>query len=168
MGFRRALPLLCALAAGACGDEAPVAPKDPAGATIVWAVGDGGSSGEAATRVASLIAHDDPDRVIYLGDVYDNGTRAEFETNFAAIYGDLVERMWPTPGNHEWDNRAEGYAPFWREVLGKRLPYHYAREAGGWEVLSVNSETPDDPEQLAWLRRRTAGGGDCRIAFWHH
>jgi hypothetical protein len=168
MKLRRALPLLCALALGGCGEQAPGPAKDPPGATIVWAVGDGGSSGDAASRVAGLIAHDDPDRVIYLGDVYDDGTRAEFQTNFAAIYGDLVERMWPTPGNHEWANRAEGYAPFWREVLGERLPYHYAREAGGWEVLSANSETPDDPRQLAWLRRRTAAGGNCRIAFWHH
>jgi len=166
MAFRRALPLLCALVVGACADEERV-PADPPAATIVWAVGDGGSSGDAARRVAALIANDDPDRVIYLGDVYDDGTRAEFASNFAAIYGDLVDRMWPTPGNHEWARRGKGYAPFWREVRGERLPYHYAREAGGWEVLSANSETPHDPEQLAWLRRRAAAGGDCRIAFWH-
>ena len=163
---RALLILACAAALGGCGDATRV-PPDPPGATIVWAVGDGGSSGDAARRVAALIAHDDPDHVIYLGDVYDNGTRAEFESNFAAVYGVLVDRMWPTPGNHEWPNHAEGYAPFWREVLGERLPYHYAREAGGWQVLSANSETPDDAEQLAWLRRRAAAGGDCRIAFWH-
>jgi len=167
MRLRLSLMLACALAVGACGDDDPRVPADPPGATVVWAVGDGGSSSDAARRVSALIAHDDPDRVIYLGDVYDNGTRAEFETNFAAVYGDLVERMWPTPGNHEWANRAEGYAPFWREVLGKRLPYHYAREAGGWQVLSANSETPDDPAQLAWLRRRAAARGTCRIVFWH-
>jgi len=167
MGLRCAAVLVCALTLGACG-KGERAPADPSRETIVWAVGDGGSSSDPARRVAALIAHDEPDHVIYLGDVYENGTRAEFESNFAAVYGDLVDRMWPTPGNHEWANRAEGYAPFWREVLGERLPYHYAREAGGWEVLSANSLTPDNQGQLAWLRRRAAAGGDCRIVFWHH
>jgi hypothetical protein len=75
--------------------------------------------------------------------------------------------MWPTPGNHDWPDHGEGYDPFWRATLGRRLPHHYAREAGGWQVLSANSETPDDPRQLAWLRTRAAGGGDCRVVFWH-
>ena len=167
MRRRSAIPILgCTVALAACGGDPP-APPDPPGATIVWAVGDGGSSADAARRVAALIAHEDPDHVIYLGDVYEHGTRAEFESNFAAVYGGLVDRMWSTPGNHEWGNRDTGYQPFWRETLGRRLPYHYAREAGGWEVLSANSQDPDDARQLDRLRERVAAGGDCRIVLWH-
>src|SRR5215204_3963471 len=137
MRLCRALPILaCAAWLSACGGGASERPNRER-ATIVWAVGDSSDS-DASRRVAALIAHDDPDRIIYLGDVYDDGTRAEFETNFAEVYGELVERMWPTPGNHEWRNRATGYAPFWREVLGEPLPYHYAREAGGWQILSAS------------------------------
>ena len=51
--------------------------------TVVWAIGDGGAGTDAAKRVAALIAKDDPKAVIFLGDVYEGGTAAEFETNFA-------------------------------------------------------------------------------------
>jgi len=129
---------------------------------VIWAVGDGGSSEESSLRVADLIAADRPAHVIYLGDVYETGTAAEFDT-FDEAYGSLVERMWPTPGNHDWPDHEAGYDPFWRDALGESLPYHYERRAGGWELLSANSETP----QLRWLRSQTAGGGNCRIVFWH-
>jgi predicted phosphodiesterase len=163
------LILACTAALAACGSEGSRAPHATAapGATVVWAVGDGAGGAEAAKQVAALIARDRPDHVIYLGDVYESGTREEFETKFAPVYGDLAERMWPTPGNHDWPDHRAGYDPFWRATLGRGLPHHYARKAGGWQVLSANSETPDDPRQLAWLRRRTSRGGDCRIVFWH-
>ncbi len=170
---RPLLLTLCAAAvlAAGCGDGGsnlethdPAAPDD---GVVVWAVGDGGEDDGDDRGVAELIARDDPAHVIYLGDVYDTGTPAEFET-FAEVYGDLVERMWPTPGNHEWRKHALGYDPFWRRTLGRALPHRYARRAGGWEILSANSETPDDPEQLRWLRERASrGAGTCRIAFWH-
>src|SRR5215213_4053550 len=117
MRLCRALPILaCAACLSACGGGASERANRER-ATIVWAVGDSSDS-DASRRVAALIAHDDPDRIIYLGDVYEDGTRAEFKRNFAQVYGDLVKRMWPTPGNHEWGNRATGYAPFWRKVRG--------------------------------------------------
>ena len=163
------LTLACAATLAGCRGDDPAAPRAAANshATVVWAVGDGGAGTEAAKRVAELIARDQPDHVIYLGDVYETGTSAEFTRNFAGVYGGLAKRMWPTPGNHDWANHATGYDPFWRATLGRRLPHRYERRAGGWQVLSANSETPADRQQLAWLRKRVAGGGDCRIVFWH-
>ncbi len=166
---RTLLTLACvvaaALAASGCGGGGGGA--GGGAGTVVWAIGDGGAGTDAAKQVAAQVAKDDPKAVIFLGDVYEGGTAAEFASNFGAVYGDLVKRMWATPGNHDWANHEEGYDPFWHDALGERLPHHYARDAGGWEILSVNSETPDDPEQLAWLRGRASGGGDCRLAFWH-
>jgi hypothetical protein len=168
-----ALASSAALALAGCGGggSAPglgeLDPAAPDRGVVVWAVGDGGADGEHERRVARLIAGDDPAHVLYLGDVYDTGTPEEFRA-FADVYGPLVKRMWPTPGNHEWGNHATGYDPFWRETLGRPLPHRYERRAGGWTLLSVNSETPDDPRQLSWLAdRATSGGGTCRIAFWH-
>jgi hypothetical protein len=159
-----------ALALAACGGGEPgLGEHDPAApdrGAVVWAVGDGGADDDDDRQVARLIARDDPAHVIYLGDVYDTGTPEEFRT-FADVYGSLVERMWPTPGNHEWAEHASGYDPFWRETLGRPPAHHYERRAGGWQLLSANSETPDDPRQLRWLRDRASGGGTCRIAFWH-
>jgi hypothetical protein len=164
--------LACAAAVAGCGGgDGPGLgehdPDAPGRGVVIWAVGDGGADDDDDRKVARLIARDDPAHVIYLGDVYDAGTPEEFRT-FADVYGPLVERMWPTPGNHEWANHATGYEPFWRETLGRPLPHRYERRAGGWTLLSANSETADDPRQLRWLAdRATRGGGTCRIAFWH-
>jgi acid phosphatase type 7 len=168
--FLHALCAAAILAAG-CGDGGsklethdPTAPDD---GVVVWAVGDGGEDEPDDRGVVLLISRDDPEHIIYLGDVYEAGTPSEFET-FAEVWGPLAERMWPTPGNHEWANHATGYDPFWRRTLGEPLPHHYARRVGGWDILSANSETPDDREQLRWLREQASrGGGNCRIAFWH-
>jgi len=164
------LGVACAIALplSACGGKEPeAAPEAAPGAAVLWAVGDGGAGTDAARRVGDLITADHPRNVIYLGDVYETGTRGEFDANFAPVYGDLVPRMWPTPGNHDWPAHESGYDPFWRDVLGKSLPHRYTRQAAGWTVISANSETPDDPDQLAWLREQTKGGGTCRLAFWH-
>ena len=64
--------------------------------------------------------------------------------------------MDPTPGNHDWPHHATGYDPYWRKVKGRRLPHHYAFSVGGWRIISLNSETPDDAAQLAFLRRELA------------
>ena len=153
--------LLAAALAGCGGSSSP----DP---VVVWAIGDGAVAGGVPKRVAARIADGDPSHVIYLGDVYENGTAREFRTNLEGVYGGLVRRMWPTPGNHEWPEHKTGYDPFWRKQLGRPIGEYYERSAGGWQILSANSEDAQDPTQLAWLRSRArAGGGTCRIAFWH-
>jgi hypothetical protein len=126
----------------------------------VWAVGDGGNGSDEARRVADLIEADRPQRVLYLGDVYENGTARDFRERFTTVYGDLRRRMEPTPGNHDWPNHATGYDPYWRK------PHHYAFSVGGWRVISVNSETPDDAAQLQFLRRELRRPR-CALVFMH-
>lgn len=142
----------------------PPAP-DPA---VVWAVGDGANGTTAARNLASAIRRDRPDRFLYLGDVYQHGTRAEFDSNYESVYGALAPITSPTPGNHEWGNRASAYFPYWKRKLGRALPSWYSLNAGGWQILSLNSEAAhgSGSPQVRWLRRRL-GEGDCRIAFWH-
>ena len=46
----------------------------------------------------------------------------------------------------------------------------YAFRAGGWTILSLNSEEEDrgdDAPQVRWLRAQLGKPGKCRIAFWH-
>lgn len=130
----------------------------------VWAVGDANPPNSA--RVARLIRRADPDRILYLGDVYPKGTRADFE-RWAKPWRRLVRRMAPTPGNHEWERAHEGYRPFWRDVTGEAPPAHYKFSAGGWDILSVNGEHSDSGLMENWLIDQASSGGDCRIAFWH-
>lgn len=143
----------------------------PAGGTAarLWAIGDGADGSARARRVAEMIAREDPDAVIYLGDVYEHGTREEFERRVRAPYRPLLGRMLPTPGNHEWPRHREGYDPFWKTVTGKPTAPWYATRLLGWQLVSLNSEAPHEPgsEQVRWLRSQMSGGGTCRIAFWH-
>ena len=160
--MRRALLAALLVLVAGCGDEmAPSAVKAPRDGAVVWAIGDGGDGSRDARRVAGLIAADRPDRVLYLGDVYENGTARDFRERFTTVYGGLKQRMEPTPGNHDWPNHETGYDPYWRK------PHHYAFSLGGWRVISLNSETPRAAAQLRFLRRRLRGQDRCVLAFMH-
>lgn len=52
----------------------------PDGSAVVWAVGDGADGSTAARRVAARIAADRPERVLYLGDVYEQELPRSSET----------------------------------------------------------------------------------------
>jgi hypothetical protein len=139
------------------------------GSATVWAVGDGADGGTQARALARRIAAGRPDRVLYLGDVYPAGSAEDFATNFRPVYRGLAPRMAPTPGNHDWPNHDSGYDPYWRRVTGAATPPWYAFRAGGWQLLSLNSEAPhgSGSPQMRWLRARLHGRATCRLAFWH-
>lgn len=134
---------------------------------VVWAVGDAADDSQEAAAMASQIVADDPDRFLYLGDVYPEGTFEDFRSFYQPLYGPLWAVTWPTFGNHEWENRATGYYAYWRPRVTK--PY-YRVKIGSWEVYSLNSEARADARspQARWLKRRLAERtGTCRLAFWH-
>jgi hypothetical protein len=135
---------------------------------VVWAVGDGADGSPVAKQLARRMERDHPSAFLYLGDVYPSGTATDYKRRYDPIYGRLADITWPTPGNHEWGNRAVGYNPYWRP-RGRAKPW-YRVTIGGWEVISLNSEAPHGPgsPQVRWLHRVLAkGGGTCRLAFWH-
>jgi hypothetical protein len=149
---------------------APAAPAaQHAGAAIVWAVGDGAAAQSGAPAVVARIARHRADRLLYLGDVYESGTASEFARAYAPTFGRFAKITSPTPGNHEWARRAQGYDAYWRSVRGAAPPPYYALRVGGWQILSLNSETAHGAgsPQLRWLERRLRAPGDCRIAMWH-
>ena len=110
-----------------------------------------------------------PDHFLYLGDVYETGTAAEFRRNYHPAYRRLNRVTAPTPGNHEWGNRFSGYFPYWRAVKGRSLQPWYRFRVGTWEVLSLNSEAPhgEGSAQLRWLQDNLRSPGSCRMAFLH-
>jgi hypothetical protein len=139
-----------------------------AAATTVWAVGDGADSTTRDDAVAAMVEQRSPDAFLYLGDVYEDGTAAEYAANYATGFGRMKPITYPTPGNHEWGKRAEGYDTYW----GSRFtsPHYYSFDLGGWHLISLNSEEPHEAgsAQLDWLRRDLGErSGDCTIAFWH-
>jgi acid phosphatase type 7 len=134
---------------------------------VVWAVGDAGDGTVQAMGLASRIISDQPDRLLYLGDVYPDGRAEDFAERYDPLYGPLKAITWPTPGNHDWANRARGYYPYWSPRV--RKPY-YRVAIAGWEVLSLNSgaRTDERSPQVKWLKKQLdRTRGTCRLAFWH-
>jgi hypothetical protein len=167
----RILALILAIAAGLGLESggAPTAQGPEPERAVVWAVGDAAAPLPAARRLATTIRRAQPDRFLYLGDVYEYGTAAEFRAGYDPLYGSLAGITEPTPGNHEWANRFSGYYPYWRAKKERSQPAWSKVSIAGWELLNLNSETAHGPgsRQLRWLGRALAPGGDCRIAFWH-
>jgi hypothetical protein len=136
---------------------------------VVWAAGDVATPGVRADRVAALVRRGEPDRFLYLGDVYESGTAADFRRWYHPRLGRLASITQPTIGNHEWVNRFEGYYPYWERRKGRRQPPWSKARIAGWEILDLNSQAAHgrDSAQLRWLRSALERPGDCRIAFWH-
>ena len=136
----------------------------------LWAVGDSADGSRRARRLAGAIPDaGDLEAFLYLGDVYSDGSARDFLRNYEPLYGRLKEVTAPTPGNHEWDNRALGYVPYWSRVRGVPAPAWYAFRAAGWLVLSLNSEVPCQPgsAQHDWLSERLRVCDEPCLAFWH-
>jgi hypothetical protein len=136
----------------------------------VWAVGDAATPNDGARRLARYIRSRRPDRFLYLGDVYEDGTAREFRLHYDPLYGSLADVTDPTPGNHEWENRFSGYLPYWHRKKGHRQPPWSSTAIAGWQILSLNSmaDHTAGSRQLRWLRREVrAKASDCRIAFAH-
>lgn len=131
-------------------------------------MGDGAVPEATDEKVVSMIAADHPDAFLYLGDVYESGTAEEFSQNYDPSYGRLKSITHPTPGNHEWPNRATGYFPYWDSTIHGAEYYSFG--LGGWHFLSLNSEADhgDGSAQVAWLRKKLGRyRGTCNIAFMH-
>jgi hypothetical protein len=122
---------------------------------VVWAVGDGADGGRSGKAVAARIAKGPVDRVLYLGDVYDDGTAAEFADEYRTTYGRVAPLTAPVSGNHDSSHEPTGYDPYWRRVHGVRPPDWYAFRAAGWTILAIDSEAPHTRRsaQERWLRR---------------
>ncbi len=151
-------------------NEAFRSPEMPDRPAVVWAVGDGADGSDAARAVARRIARERPDRLLYLGDVYEHGSAEDFRERYDTVYGALAPITAPTPGNHEWPAHASGYDPYWRARTGAATPPWYAFRIGGWRIISLNSEAPHGrgSPQLRWLRSELRrGSGTCTLAFWH-
>ncbi len=175
---RRTCTCLLLLSFAGCGSQAVPGESEPAaripGANaeraVVWAAGDAATPGPVPDRLAGLVRRGRPDLFLYLGDVYETGTLAEFRRWYHPRFGRLAGITMPTIGNHEWDNRFGGYYRYWAARKGHKQPPWSQRTVAGWQILDLNSQAPHaaGSPQVTWLERTLAGArGDCRIAFWH-
>lgn len=140
---------------------------------VLWAVGDAQSPDVAVqNQVADLIGSEPPERLLFLGDLTNGGTAAEYATLYGPSYGRFKAITAPTIGNHDWAKRAEGYDAYWGPGVQQPGGGHwYSFDLGGWHVVSLSSmeDASTSSAQLAWLRQDLAArGGTCTLAFAHH
>ncbi len=140
---------------------------------IVAAVGDGAGGEKNETSVTDMISTWEPNLVLYLGDVYDRGSPAEFDNWYGAqnsLFGRFRAITDPVVGNHEYQTAdASGYFGFWNDV-----PHYYSLDAGGWHFVALDSTTEFDQTspgsaQFTWLQQDLAANRSvCTLVFLHH
>lgn len=151
-----------------------VSPAPAEGPYMVAAVGDGASGKTRTVEVADLVDSWDPQMFLYLGDVYENGSIAEFHNYYGGAsspyFGRFKDITNPIVGNHEYNTSdAQPYFYFWDNV-----PHYYSYDAGGWHFIALDSttsfaQTSPTSAQYQWLQQDLATSTNpCKIAYFHH
>ena len=144
------------------------------GQPFVVAVTGNGASGEStSTDVVNLIASQNPNLLLYLGDIYEQGSVAEFYNWYgtsSTYFGQFRSITDPAIGNDEYvDKVGFGYFDYWDNI-----PDYYSFNADGWHFISLDSNYHFDAvnqgsAQYKWLQQDLAANTQpCTIAYYHH
>jgi 3',5'-cyclic AMP phosphodiesterase CpdA len=175
----RAAALVGAGVLAACG-VLPPAPDGAAWVNAVTIVAAGDiadcaqdvASASVAARTALLIQPTDA-AVLTVGDnTYPVGAPSEFADCFDPTWGAFKERIYPTPGNHDYQTPgADGYFEYFGLRAGPDRRGWYSIDIAGWHIVSLNSnvDARAGSAQHAWLIADLAASqAACTIAVWHH
>jgi hypothetical protein len=153
-------------------------PRPSSGDPVFAAVGDAADGRARSNAVAASIAASPASILLYLGDVYERGTPAEWDQNYGRsswddpgggrAWGALAAYTVPTLGNHEVAN-LEAYRDYWH-----RPPDYRTFTAGGVRFLDLNSECSlvggcgTTSAQYAFVQQTLTNNTlPCVVAFWH-
>jgi hypothetical protein len=165
------------LANGITSPPAPAGSWAPRGAPavadrpyVVAAVGNGAVGRAKARQVSDLVTGWAPDAALYLGDVYERGTRTEYRNHYGSpteLWGRLAGVTNPVIGNHE--AAGDGHADYWGNA-----PSYYSWDVAGWHIVALDStdelsQLMPGSAQYEWLRNDLATSTSaCTMAFFHH
>jgi hypothetical protein len=137
---------------------------------VVFAIGDAIGGGASPAVFAQVTQ--DAAAILYLGDCYLDGRAEEWaklDRDYPAWIKPLLR---PTPGNHDWPQRAEGYDPYFAYLGLPNQAHHYSFRVGGWKFIALNSMAAGDPdpgqEQLDFVNAELDEPGTMKIVFCHH
>ena len=155
----------------------------PRPAMRIGLISDWGTGTETARAVAQLLARQQPDLVIHLGDIYYAGTSEECARNFEAP---MRAAMPDTPlytlcGNHDVYSGGEGYYGL-LDRLGQPASYFCLRSPDrAWQILAADTGLNDrdpftettaltsiEPAELAWHADKLHGFQGRTIFLTHH
>lgn len=118
------------------------------------------------------------DEVLVLGDLQSGrATLSNLAAAYDRTWGAFTERTHPAIGRHEYvGGDPSDYFAYFGERAGPAGRGYYAREIGGWQVLSLDSncrglhdECDPGSAQMEWLRQKLEGStATCRMALMHH
>lgn len=137
-----------------------------AGEFHLMAVGDIAREGGAQASTAALVAARDPQALVLLGDLaYPDGSATDYATWFAPAYGRFDAITWAVPGNHEYHTPgAAGY----RSYFGVTGPTWWARRAGSWLVIGLDTEKLRSTRQRAFVTSTLrSNNGRPTLVVWH-
>lgn len=171
------LALLWALGSG-CGEptDPPVGddlPFEPTGTGVVLVgAGDIASCGDPGAELTARLLDTIPGTVFTTGDnAYPDGTTEDFSECYHPTWGRHRGRTRPAPGNHDYHTSdAQGYFDYFGDLAGSGATGYYSYDAGGWHIVSLNSEIDMDvgSAQEQWLRADLdANPSRCTLAYWH-
>jgi len=158
--------------------------------SIVFAViGDYGKAGEPEEKVANLVKSWNPDFIITTGDNnYEYGELKTIKRNISDYYGDYiynfdapaeyqcngkafedgVNRFFPSPGNHDADNRDE-LKPYLNFFTLPQRETHYKFVWGAVSFYSLNSVAENVDEQKDWFYEQlNLSVTAYNIVYFHH
>ena len=152
-------------------------PRPPIGDPVFAAVGDGADGRARSNAVAASIQDSNASILLYLGDVYERGTPAEWDYNYGRssldggggrAWGALAGFTAPTNGNHE-----VGMLPVWRDYWHGR-PDYTTFVSGGVRFFDLDSECSTvggcgvGSAQYRFVQTELANNqSPCVVAFWH-
>ena len=168
---------LTALLASCGGDSPttpspPIGPAAPAASVTILAAGDIGQCGQPGPALTARLLDQLPGIILALGDLaYQHGTYRQFIDCYAPSWGRHRDRTRPAPGNHDYETAgASGYFAYFEDLAGPAGDGFYSFVAGGWRVISLNSNAAMGPgsPQHAWLQQELQAPARCTLAYWHH
>jgi predicted phosphodiesterase len=149
----------------------------------VGLVSDWGTGTQVARRVADLLARQQPDVVIHLGDIYYSGTPDECTQHFynpmrAALPS---EPIFTLSGNHDMYSGGQGYYGLLKQI-GQPASYFCLRSPdNSWQILAADTGLNDrnpidvdqaltrlDPLEEAWHADKLRGFPGRTIFLTHH
>lgn len=150
----------------------------PAGDPQVVAIGDSADGGSRSDNLAASVAASDAEVLLYLGDMYERGTAAEWDYNYGRAsfddpgggwkWGALAGWTQPTLGNHE-AHHTDVYRNYWHGRPDWTTFVH-----GGVRYLNLNSECSqvggcdEASAQYAFVEQTLAANSHaCVVAMWH-
>ncbi|MFB9908681.1 metallophosphoesterase family protein [Allokutzneria oryzae] len=170
-----AQPLVGASASPAA---SPSTPSSEAAPTVIAVAGDiadtclASSSSCVHPKTAKLVTDMNPVAVLTAGDnQYKSGTIEQYQKYYDTSWGKFKPITKPSPGNHEYNDKARGYKEYFGSIATPQGKTYYSYDIGNWHFVALDSNiaTAESSEQGKWLtedlKRNTKG---CVAAYWHH